>query len=57
MEKKLLTIKETCEYLGIGETKSRELIRGNNGFGLQIGLPEGSLWCYTMKKYSYTNSL
>ena len=37
MEKKLLTIKETCEYLGIGETKSRELIRGNNGFGLQIG--------------------
>ena len=77
MEKKLLTIKETCEYLGIGETKSRELIRENNGFGLQIGnrwyadknkldkwldkmamyLPEGSLWCYTMKKYSYTNSL
>lgn len=37
MEKKLLTIKETCEYLGIGETKSRELIRENNGFGLQIG--------------------
>ena len=37
MDKKLLTIKETCEYLGIGETKSRELIRGNNGFGLQIG--------------------
>ena len=37
MEKKLLTIKETCEYLGIGETKSRKLIRGNNGFGLQIG--------------------
>ena len=37
MEKKLLTIKETCEYLGIGETKSRELIRGNNGFGLKIG--------------------
>ena len=37
MEKKQLTRKETCEYLGIGETKSRELIRGNNGFGLQIG--------------------
>lgn len=35
--KKLLTIKETCVYLGIGQTKARELIRGNNGFGLQIG--------------------
>ncbi len=35
--KKLLDIKETCEYLGIGETKARELIRGKNGFGIQIG--------------------
>lgn len=33
----LLDVKETCDYLGIGETKARELIRGHNGFGVQIG--------------------
>ena len=27
MDKKLLNIKEICEYLGIGETKARELVR------------------------------
>ena len=32
MDKKLLNIKEICEYLGIGETKAREL-----GFGVRIG--------------------
>ena len=37
MEKKLLTLKELCSYLGIGETKARELVRGKNGFGVQIG--------------------
>lgn len=37
MEKILLDIKEFCAYLGIGETKARELLRGNNGFGMQIG--------------------
>ena len=37
MDKKLLTIKEICEYLGIGETKARELVRGHNGFGVRIG--------------------
>lgn len=37
MEKKLLTLKELCDYLGIGETKARELVRGKNGFGVQIG--------------------
>ena len=37
MEKQLLDIKETCIYLGIGQTKARELVRGNNGFGLRIG--------------------
>ncbi len=36
-EKKLLTIKEICTYLGIGQTKARELVRGHNGFGIQIG--------------------
>lgn len=35
--KRLLNIKETCEYLGIGQTKARELVRGHNGFGVQIG--------------------
>ena len=37
MEKKLLTLKELCLYLGIGETKARELVRGHNGIGNQIG--------------------
>lgn len=37
LDKKLLTLKETCEYLGIGDTKCRELLRGRNGFGVQIG--------------------
>lgn len=35
--KALLNLKEVCDYLGIGQTKARELLRGNNGFGLQIG--------------------
>ena len=37
IEKQLLNIKEICLYLGIGQTKARELVRGNNGFGVQIG--------------------
>ena len=37
VEKQLLNIKEVCEYLGVGQTKARELVRGNNGFGVQIG--------------------
>lgn len=37
MERKLLTLKEVCKYLGIGETKARELLRGKNGFGVRIG--------------------
>lgn len=36
-DKKLLSVKETCNYLGIGQTKCRELLRGHNGFGVQIG--------------------
>ncbi len=35
--KALLNINELCEYLGIGQTKARELLKGYNGFGLQIG--------------------
>ena len=35
--KRLLDMKELCEYLGIGMTKARELVRGRNGFGIQIG--------------------
>lgn len=35
--KRLLTLKEVCNYLGIGETKARELLRGYNGFGVQVG--------------------
>lgn len=37
IDKHLLSVKELATYLGIGLTKSRELIRGNNGFGVQIG--------------------
>lgn len=37
VDKKLLNINEFCEYLGIGQTKARELLRGRNGFGVQIG--------------------
>ena len=36
-EKALLNIKEFCDYLGIGQTKARELLKGRNGFGVQIG--------------------
>lgn len=35
--KRLLNIREICDYLGIGQTKARELVRGHNGFGVQIG--------------------
>ena len=45
MDKKLLNIKEICEYLGIGETKARELVRGHKGFGVRIGNR-----CYADKK-------
>ena len=45
VEKQLLNIKEVCEYLGIGQTKARELVRGNNGFGVQIdGMLIGKSW-------------
>lgn len=37
MEKVLLNVKETAEYLGVGLTKCRELLRGNNGFAIRIG--------------------
>ena len=36
-QKKLMTIKEMSQYLGVGLTKCRELIRGKNGFGIMIG--------------------
>ena len=36
-ERGLLNINGLCEYLGIGKTKARELLKGRNGFGVQIG--------------------
>ena len=33
----LLNIQELCDYLEIGQTKARELLKGYNGFGIQIG--------------------
>lgn len=38
IEKKLLTVKDLCAYLGIGETKARELLHNpRNGFTVRIG--------------------
>lgn len=37
VDKALLSVSEFCEYLGIGQTKARELLRSRNGFGVQIG--------------------
>ena len=35
----LLNIKEFCDYLGIGETKARELLHDpGNGFTVRIGI-------------------
>lgn len=37
-EKALLDVKSFCEYLGIGQTKGRELLSNpNNGFTIRIG--------------------
>lgn len=37
-DKALLNISEFCAYLGIGETKARELLKTpRNGFSMQIG--------------------
>jgi len=37
-DKALLNISEFCAYLGIGETKARELLKApRNGFSMQIG--------------------
>lgn len=36
--KALLNIKEFCDYLGVGETKARELLKKpRNGFAIKIG--------------------
>lgn len=38
IEKVLLNVKEVGEYLGLGETKTRELLREpRNGFTIRIG--------------------
>lgn len=38
MEKALLNLKEFCQYLGIGETKAREILtKTNNPFTVRIG--------------------
>lgn len=38
MEKALLNLKELCDYLGIGETKARELVKSKEcNFSLKIG--------------------
>ena len=37
-DKMLLNVKEVCEYLGIGQTKCRELLSNpENGFTVRIG--------------------
>ncbi|MDU3548134.1 MAG: helix-turn-helix domain-containing protein [Clostridium sp.] len=38
MEKALLNLKEVSEYLGLGETKTRELLKSRNcPFSMKIG--------------------
>lgn len=38
IDKMLLNLKEVCDYLGIGQTKARELLKNNrNGFTVRIG--------------------
>lgn len=38
VEKALLDVKSFCKYLGIGETKGRELLTNpENGFTIRIG--------------------
>lgn len=38
MDKALLNVKEVCLYLGIGESKARELLtKTNNNFTVRIG--------------------
>ena len=38
MDKALLNLKEFCKYLGIGETKARELLtKTDNNFTIRIG--------------------
>ena len=38
MEIQLLTIKEFCKYMNIGETKAREILKTpRNGFAMKIG--------------------
>ncbi len=38
VDKALLSVKEVCSYLGIGETKARELLtKTNNNFTVRIG--------------------
>lgn len=37
-QKVLLNVKEMCDYLGIGQTKARELLADpSNGFTIRIG--------------------
>jgi len=37
-QKALLNVKELCDYLGIGQTKARELLADpSNGFTIRIG--------------------
>ena len=44
----LLNIKEFCDYLGIGETKARELLHDpGNGFTVRIGIG----WTLTGEKW------
>lgn len=38
MEKPLLNLKEFCAYLGIGQSKARQIVNdGNNDFSVRIG--------------------
>ncbi len=36
-DKPLLSLNEFCEYLGIGKTKGREILKSQNPFSMRIG--------------------
>lgn len=37
MDKTLLNIKEICDYLGLGQTKVRQILHKDNSFTIKIG--------------------
>lgn len=53
MEKALLSLKEVCEYTGWGQTKTRKLLKENEGgFAIRVG---NRLYVHKKKFDEYLN--